>query len=52
MVKLRSKKEDVKPSTYDKYEIIVNNYLISFFDNNSSFKQERLYHKLLDENTV
>lgn len=32
---LRSKKEDVKPSTYDKYEMIINNYLISFFDNNS-----------------
>ena len=32
---LRSKKEDVKPSTYDKYEMIINNYLISFFDHNS-----------------
>ena len=32
---LRSKKEDVKPSTYDKYEMIINNYLISFFDNHS-----------------
>ena len=32
---LRSKKEDVKPSTYNKYEMIINNYLISFFDHNS-----------------
>ena len=32
---LRSKKEDVKPSTYDKYEMIINNYLISFFGHNS-----------------
>ena len=32
---LRSKKEDVKPSTYDKYEMIINNYLISFFEKNT-----------------
>ena len=32
---LSSKKEDEKPSTYDKYELIINNYLISFFDHNS-----------------
>ena len=32
---LRSKKEDVKPSTYNKYEMIINNYLISFFEKNT-----------------
>lgn len=32
---LRSKKEDVKPSTYNKYEMIINNYLMSFFETHS-----------------
>ena len=30
---LRSKKGKIKPSTYDKYDMILNKYLLDFFNN-------------------